>query len=603
MKGYDGMLQLKLTGDIAGFAEGLKLTLPLLPIRLTDGGIPVKVERGDRLTAALTEKEGLIRWSKKAEFFRALSLIAQNGVGCSVTENRTFDHSGVLLDLTNNNVQKPGSLGMLFARMALMGLDTVFIQQIMQVEDYPRHGYLRDAYSYDELKAIDDMAYSLGIEAVPFVNTLNELMRDLWWDNWCPLLDVTGVALVGNEKTNRYLEAVVKAATAPYRTKRIHLGIYPAQGVGLGRYLRDNGYRTVPEIIREHVGYMGEILDKLGLHGVMWADVYLMPEVSEEIKQSAPASIELIYRAQNACANDLASLQKLPAHMMYAAEGCTNFGPAPRYDLTVAPMAESLKTCRENGVKDAFIYFKGDDGAECSLFTALYQMQVLAEVDYTGSYDKIAVKSRFAACASGDADAFLGLDGFNVIGDCTGSPCKFLLYEDPLTLLFEKDCEGREFSKAYAALEEKCTAWREQNPVYAQMFDFYAKLAAALQRKCAWQEQAGKIVRAKDRAAAKALAASAPSAVYALRALKDAWRSLWYATRKTSGFEVIDLRLGALVQRMESAGRRMALFADGKVDDIEELSAERLPLATYKDGRIGMVLRWKDITTPSSLIM
>ena len=154
MKGYDGMLQLKLTGDIAGFAEGLKLTLPLLPIRLTDGGIPVKVERGDRLTAALTEKEGLIRWSKKAEFFRALSLIAQNGVGCSVTENRAFDHSGVLLDLTNNNVQKPGSLGMLFARMALMGLDTVFIQQIMQVEDYPRHGYLRDAYSYDELKAV-----------------------------------------------------------------------------------------------------------------------------------------------------------------------------------------------------------------------------------------------------------------------------------------------------------------------------------------------------------------------------------------------------------------------------------------------------------------
>lgn len=72
MKGYDGMLQLKLTGDIAGFAEGLKLTLPLLPIRLTDGGIPVKVERGDRLTAALTEKEGIIRWSKKAEFFRAL---------------------------------------------------------------------------------------------------------------------------------------------------------------------------------------------------------------------------------------------------------------------------------------------------------------------------------------------------------------------------------------------------------------------------------------------------------------------------------------------------------------------------------------------------
>ena len=60
--------------------------------------------------------------------------------------------------------------------------------------------------------------------------------------------------------------------------------------------------------------------------------------------------------------------------------------------------------------------------------------------------------------------------------------------------------------------------------------------------------------------------------------------------------------LGGLVQRMESAGRRMNLFADGTLDDIEELSVEKLPLATYKDGKIGMVLRWKDITPPSSVL-
>lgn len=53
---------------------------------------------------------------------------------------------------------------------------------------------------------------------------------------------------------------------------------------------------------------------------------------------------------------------------------------------------------------------------------------------------------------------------------------------------------------------------------------------------------------------------------------------------------------------MESAGRRMNLFADGKLDDIEELSVEKLPLATYIDRKIGMVLRWKDITPPSSVL-
>lgn len=312
--------------------------------------------------------------------------------------------------------------------------------------------------------------------------------------------------------------------------------------------------------------------------------------------------MELIYRAKNARPEDLKTLGSLPAHKWYAAAGCTDFGPAPRYDLTIEPMVESLQACRKNGVEDVLVYLEGSDGAECSLLTGLYQLQVLAETDYTGNAGKDHVKARFAACASADADAFLGLDGFNVMGDVTGSPCKFLLYEDPLVPLFEKDCEGYRFSEDYAVLQKKCEAWRDENPAYAQMFDFYGKLAAALSKKCAWHEQAGEVIRRKDRAAAKTLAAAAPAAVYALRALKDAWREFWYATRKAAGYEVIDLRLGALVQRMESAGRRMNLFADGKVDDIEELSAAKLPLATYKDGKIGMVTCWKDITTPSSLM-
>ena len=61
----------------------------------------------------------------------------------------------------------------------------------------------------------------------------------------------------------------------------------------------------------------------------------------------------------------MASLQKLSAHMMYAAEGCTNFGPAPRYDPVSYTHLDVYK--RQDGksthilVSDEFFHFAISD--------------------------------------------------------------------------------------------------------------------------------------------------------------------------------------------------------------------------------------------------
>ncbi|MEG2597643.1 MAG: hypothetical protein RR977_04360, partial [Oscillospiraceae bacterium] len=242
----------------------------------------------------------------------------------------------------------------------------------------------------------------------------------------------------------------------------------------------------------------------------------------------------------------------------------------------------------------------------CNLLTGLYGMQLYAEMDYTGVYDEKALGDRFRACVGADPKAFTNLSKFDTVDVAEGeygktTPSKFLLYQDPILPLFEKDCEGWNFSGYYADLKTQYETYRDENPSFGLLFDFYVKFADMLSKKSAWHEQAGAIIRAKDHAKAKELADSAPAIIASIRALKDIWRDLWYSTRKIQGFEVIDQRMGIVLIRMESAERRMRLFADGKIDTIEELEVKKLPITTGKNGKLGMCNNWKDICTPSSL--
>lgn len=47
---------------------------------------------------------------------------------------------------------------------------------------------------------------------------------------------------IDNEETYKFIAQIIKDASEPYRTKRIHIGMDEAELLGLGKYLKDNGY-------------------------------------------------------------------------------------------------------------------------------------------------------------------------------------------------------------------------------------------------------------------------------------------------------------------------------------------------------------------------
>ena len=203
-----------------------------------------------------------------------------------------------------------------------------------------------------------------------------------------------------------------------------------------------------------------------------------------------------------------------------------------------------------------------------------------------------------------DPQAFLDMSSFNAVPDGEGKPLpafhrlKYLLYEDPLLPLFGDDMRELPLTAHYEGLAAGYAAYRDAaaDP-FRLLFDFYAQLAKTVALKCDWRSRAADAVRRGDRSEAAALAELADRMLAQLDRLKSVWKALWFSTNKPYGFEVIDLRVGGLRSRVESARERMAAFASGTLDTIEELAAPKLT-SGEADGGADRRGNWKTIVSP-----
>ena len=60
--------------------------------------------------------------------------------------------------------------------------------------------------------------------------------------------------------------------------------------------------------------------------------------------------------------------------------------------------------------------------------------------------------------------------------------------------------------------------------------------------------------------------------------LRDRHRELWYGIYKPLGWEVLDLRYGALMSRIDSVIYRISGYLGGEIGELPELSEKRLSI-------------------------
>lgn len=598
-------VKVRLTGELHGAEEGLAILCRELNVEQSPDGIEIAVSRSEGdLEAGCRDGRGWIRYDKGVHLFRAFGLWVQQYRKQHEfvrTETPRFDSNGAMIDASRNAVLSVASIKELLRSMALMGLNLcmLYTEDTFEVKEYPYFGYMRGRYTQEELRACDDYAFALGIELVPCIQTLGHLTEALKWNYAAEIRDTPDILLAGSEKTYEFIANIIRAVSEPMRSKRIHIGMDEAHQLGLGRYLDLNGYRKRFDIMNEHLRKVNGIAERLGLQPMIWSDMYfrlgsktggyydLNAVIPQEVIEEMPNNVQLVYWDYYHGDADFYR-QYIRKHRAFGSEpvfagGIWTWGSvAPNYGKTRLTTEAALSACKAEGVREVFATLWGDNGAETSLFAALAGLQLFAEHGYAEQVDEADLAERFSFCTGGQFEDFMALNEFDETPGVSkgnmheSNPSKFLLWQDVLIGLYDKNVEGLPMSRHYEALSRTMNRAKERNGRSSAMFAFYEQLASVLQVKSELGLRLKAAYDRRDMELLSGLAQEIERLFGQVDILRKQHRSLWLKENKPFGWEAIDIRYGGLLARLDTARQRLLDFVDGAIAQVEELEAERL---------------------------
>ena len=235
------MITMRFAGVDDRFLPGLCAFGKRYGFAVGDGGLTVTVKQNGepRLTVSRKGDSVGIGIGKPVHLFRALGLLLEHiaDENYSVDETDRFDNNGVMYDGSQaSSLLSVETCKRYLLMLAAMGLNAflLYTENTFDLPDEPYWGYMRPRYSKEDFKEIDDFAYALGIEVVPCVQTLGHLSEAIKWRPYSDFSDTPSTLLAGDERTYALIEKIVCRTSECFRSKRIHIGMDEAWGLGRG---------------------------------------------------------------------------------------------------------------------------------------------------------------------------------------------------------------------------------------------------------------------------------------------------------------------------------------------------------------------------------
>ncbi|OAB40082.1 beta-N-acetylhexosaminidase [Paenibacillus glacialis] len=627
-------MQIHLTGDLSeNLIQGIHILQEDLNFQLTEKGIHVQVnKRVGVLEAGCDGEQGFIHYENPIHFYRALGLFIENSINCKrfhVTEKPQFINSGAMFDVSRNGVLKVDSIKKFIRIMAVMGLNTfmLYTEDTFTLSNQPYFGYMRGKYTVAELKECDDYADMFGIEVIPCIQTLGHLTQALKWDYAKQIKDTDDILLVGEPATYVFIEEMIASITEPFRSKRIHIGMDEAHQLGLGKYLDHHGYKKRFDLMNEHLRQVLAITSKYDLHPMIWSDMYFRlgsksgqyydPNVfiPQDVIDDMPSDVQFVYwdyyHEEESFYQDYIRRHKsFGSDPVFAGGIWTWTGIVPNYGKTFRTTNAGLMACKQEGIKEAFVTMWGDNGSEGNPFSGLLGLQLYAEHTYAAEVTEEKLKSRFQICTGGDYESFMNVKYLDETPGTTldnlneANPSRYLLWQDVLLGLFDSHVEQHDLVNHYAHWEKEIQGYSQKSGKWSFLFDVYEKLSKVLRMKCDLGVRIKSSFDRQDKDQLRFIAdQEIEELINSISELRDAHREQWFITNKAFGWEVIDIRYGGLLARMDTAAKRIKNYVDGRIDELEEMQESRLAFEAFygwEDGALGHCNLHHRMVSPSA---
>lgn len=502
---------------------------------------------------------------------------------------------GVMLDMSRNAVMKPEEVKNFARTIKALGYNMIqlYTEDTYEVENEPYFGYMRGRYTVNELKDIVDYCNGIGVEVIPCIQTLAHLNQIFRWGDYGSINDFADILLTEEPRTYELIENMFRTLRKSFTSEYVHIGMDEAHMLGLGKYLDKHGVVNRFEILSKHLKRVIELAEKYAFKPVMWSDMFFRlankgeyypqdPEVSEEVVALTPKQVGLVYwdyyhDDKQVYDKMFAAHKRFGNEIWFAGGAWTWTGFAPGNRKTLETMIPAMLSAKEQGIENIFITMWGDNGKECSQYAVLPSLFTVRRF-YDGERDMEKIKAEFAAITGESYEEMSALDIPNYVagnGTCTSNVCKHMLYNDPFfgaldTTVREGVCE--EYKQYAKTLSEY--AGRSKN--YGYIFESEAALCELLSVKYDLGARTRKAYKAGDKTQLAQIADDYTVALEKLERFYEKFAALWYKENKPHGFEVQELRLGGLMQRLRSCRNRLNAYLVGSETELPELEEELL---------------------------
>ena len=525
---------------------------------------------------------------------RACFLLAynlQSGIQkFEIRQKRQFKHCGAMIDVSRNGVMKLNAIKKFLQYMAALGMNQLMLytEDVFEMPEYPYFGYMRGRYTLNELREIDDFANNLGIEVVPCVQTLGHMTQYLQWNDTANIRDTKKILLIDEPETYEFIETIIKTMRKAFRSNKIHIGMDEAHDVGLGNYMKKHGFQNRYELMLRHLNKVYQICKKYEYQPMMWSDMlfrlgsstddYYDPEshVPMDIMKDIP-DVNMVYwdyyHAEKSFYDSMIKKHgDMEKNIIFAGGIWTWSGFVLDMPYTLNTMIPAMESCIENRVDSVFATMWEDDGCETNHFQAVCALPIFSEYCFRGK--ECTQKDIENVCeflTKIPFETMLSISKFHENNGRSIQLGKRLFYSDILINLVDAAVDYKILADKYKKVQEVI-----KNEKMNHMIPYYNEYSSLLfeiivRKSEIFDEIKNKYSEQDMNYFRELYEIKLPELKELYCRFTDIQRRQWQSTYKSFGYEVLNLRMGGTIARIDYAMEIIREYVVGERSVIEEL--------------------------------
>lgn len=502
-----------------------------------------------------------------------------------------FKVKGTMIDLSRNAVFKLSYFKSVILKKALLGFNEIwlYIEDVYDLKDYAKFGYLRGKYKLEDIKELDSYAKSLGVTLVPCIQTLGHMSQFLRWPSSGTFKDQHDVLLL-SEETNKLINAMLEFSKNAFSTTKIHIGMDETFGFSFGQHYKKHGYKDPETLFLSHLNNVYEFAKEKGFDEIcMWSDMFFRHrskveyyydttiEFEDAFIDKLPKDITLVYWDYYNHKEEIYDLmiknhQKMNRKVIMASGTWIWTRLAYDREKTLNTATHAINASLKNGVDEIIFTQWNDDGAYCD-----YETSYLGLFDVTNVMVDQKLDEKYLTV--------IGATSHEILSEVSkishlGYDSVMLLWDDLLLGVYLNNLVGYD-DKMLTPLIEKTKNFADNMEKYG--YTHFINLGNLLKTKLQLRQALLEgYFKTQNFSAAKKLIE--PFKKHLIDTILS-FETLWLDRNKVFGLEVLQNRLYSQLRRVDHYEQIIDKYKKG--DHIEylevELSEEPYLSVKYQD--------------------